>query len=383
MTMKAQIPTSRSRIRVALVVPHIFMSDGIRENVIFSPGELAISLCSKLPEFGVDVTLFCPGKVEAVKKNIVADMTLFEKELSGRGYGYLELLKKHPLVFISLARQVQAEVISKAYEMANRGMFDVVHVYTNEEDIALQFASLCTKPVVFTHHDPFNFLIRYKSVFPKYRHLNYISMSMAQRKTMPEDTNWVANIGHGLDPDEYEPNYEVGEYLAYLGRIIEPKGVHLAVTAVKEYNESHTEKLKLKIAGRYYGEGEESYYRKRIEPFLDENIEYIGFLKGREKIEFLRGARALIVPSVFEEPFGMVTIEALACGTPVIGFKNGATVEIIENGLNGLIVEPDGLKSCFEKIKLIDRKKCRKSFENGFTLAKMAESHTRVYRNMC
>lgn len=367
----------KRRLRVAFVVPHIFMNDGIRERVIFSPGELALGLVEKLGEFGVDVTLFTPGAVRCGAKNETADMGGFEKELSGRGYGYTELLGKHPAIFVSLARQVQAEVIAKAYAAANKGEYDVVHIYTNEEDVALQFAELCEKPVLFTHHDPYNFFIRYKSVFPRYRYLNFVSMSLAQRATMPADTNWVANIYHGLDGGEYEFS-EGGYYFAYLGRIVEPKGVHLAIEAARRAG------VKLKIAGKHYADsGKDSYWSEVIEPSLGGDIEYVGYLRGEEKKEFLRRAKALIVPSVFSEPFGMVTIEALASGTPVIGSGSGATPEIIKDGVNGFIVDGvDGIMEAMGRVNEIDRRKCRESFEERFTLERMVCEHAELYEKM-
>ncbi|HEY2004696.1 MAG TPA: glycosyltransferase, partial [Candidatus Saccharimonadia bacterium] len=188
-----------TRLRVGLVVPHLFIHREIMPQVIFSPGRLALQLAEGLAAAGVDVTLFTPGPADTSVRNVTVDLGYFERELAARGDSYIGLLKKHPLVFVSLARQAQAELIAKAYAMANAGELDLVHIYTNEEDLALPFAQFCSKPVVFTHHDPFSFLVRYKHVFPKYAHLDWISVSLAQRREMPADTNWVANIYHGVD----------------------------------------------------------------------------------------------------------------------------------------------------------------------------------------
>jgi glycosyltransferase involved in cell wall biosynthesis len=379
-------------MRIGLVVPHIFMHQAILPGVIFSPGSLALQLAEGLEQLGAEVTLFSPGPVKTTVRNVTADLSLFETELKGRGDSYLDLLKKHPLTFVSLARQVQAEIIAKAFAMANRGELDVVHIYTNEEDIALPFAAFCSKPVVFTHHDPFSFLIKYKNVFPKYKHLNWISLSLAQRKGMPADTNWVANIYHGLPEDAFRPVAKPkNDYVAFLGRIIEPKGAHLAIAAVKEYNASHPEaKLKLKIAGKHYtGHHKDAYWQEKIEPQLDDDeVEYLGFIGDLEqKNDFLGNAKALLVPSTFEEPFGMVLIEALACGTPVIGLDSGAIPEIIKHGLTGLIIKktPDEsqlsgrLAQAIHQIGSIDRTACRADFLARFTLKQMSEQHYQTY----
>lgn len=383
----------KNKIRVALVVPHIFLHREILPNVIFSPGTLALELAEGLVNYGIETTLFTPGPVDTKAPNIFADMSLFETELSVRNDTYIDLLKKHPSLFVSLARQVQSELIAKAYAAANNNEFDLVHIYTNEEDIALPFAQLCNKPVVFTHHDPFNFLIRYKSIFPKYPHLNWLSLSLAQRNSMPTETNWVGNIYHGLNRNDFHAfvDNDDRDYIAYLGRIIEPKGLHLAIDAVNRYNEKSSKPLKLKIAGKHYSDsGKDAYWQEQILPRFNDKIEYVGFIKDiKQKNEFLGRAKALIIPSVFNEPFGMVMIESLASGTPVIGLDSGAIPEVINND-NGILVikSPDNnetsadLAKAIENIDKISRQNCRQDFENRFTLDRMCSEHAKTYRSL-
>ena len=391
--------TTKKTIRVGLVVPHIFMHRDILPRVIFSPGSLALELSEGLRELGAHVTLFTPGPVDTSVHNMTADLSYFEQELVGRGDTYLDLLKKHPFTFVTLARQVQSEIIAIAYEMANRDELDIVHIYANEEDIALPFAKLCKKPVIFTHHDPFNFLVKYKSVFPKYKDLNWLSMSYAQRASMPDDTNWAANIYHGLDMSEYRPlDNPTSDYIAYLGRIIEPKGVHLAIKAVKSFNQTAEKPIKLKIAGKHYGgHTKDTYWTAQIEPELDESIEYVGFIDSTAaKREFLGNAKALMIPSTFEEPFGMVMIESLACGTPLIGLDSGAIPEVITNN-NGILVAKttsvdetgkivingtetaNALRSAIQHVDRIDRKQARDDFEARFTSDRMYAEHLAIY----
>lgn len=366
-------------MRVGLVVPHIFMHKAILPHVIFSPGLLAIDLAEGLSSLGVDVTLLTPGPVNVGVPNITADTSYFEQELAGRGDSYMDLLKKHPFTFVTLARQVQSELIAKAFAMANRDELDIVHIYTNEEDIALPFAALCKKPVVFTHHDPFNFLIKYKNVFPKYSRLNWLSMSLAQRQGMPAGTNWVGNIYHGLAADRFKPNYQPsGDYVAYLGRIIQPKGLHLAIEAASRVG------VPIKIAGKHYaGTHKDTYWQTEIRPQLGDDVEYVGFIDNNaDKQAFLGNAKALIVPSLFDEPFGMVMIEALACGTPVIGLDSGAIPEVITNNVTGFVVkkdDTDGLANAIGQIARIDRHACRQQFAERFTLDRMCREHQTVY----
>lgn len=376
-------------MRIAIVVPHVFMHEAILPRVIFSPGRLALALADGLVGVGRKVTLFTPGPVATRARNVTADLSLFKRELEERGDSYIDLLKKHPFTFVTLARQVQSELVAGAYARMNEGAFDVVHIYTNEEDTALPFSALCRGPVVFTHHDPFNFLLKYKSVFPKYPQLNWISMSYAQRRGMPEDTNWVGNVYHGLEPEAWRPvDNPTGGYVLYLGRIIKSKGVHLAIEAVWRYNELHPDRrLKLKIAGKHYAGVKDSYWRNEIEPKLGGDIEYLGFLSDdARKHELLANAEALMVPSTFEEPFGMVMIEALACGTPVIGLDSGAIPEVVRDGVTGFLVSKaeatEGLTEAIAKVPGIDRMACRRDFEERFTLDRMVREHAEIYEKL-
>ncbi len=374
-------------MRIGIVVPHLFMHRDILPKVIFSPGVLARDLGEGLQAMGNEVTLFSPGPIDTKVTNVTADLSYFNQELRDRGDTYIDLLKKHPMTFVTLARQVQSELIAQAFAMANADQLDVVHIYTNEEDIALPFAQFCEKPVVFTHHDPFNFLVKYKHVFPKYKHLNWISMSYAQRAGMPPDTNWVANIYHGLDQNTFKPDYKPsGRYLSYLGRIIEPKGLHLAIAAVKQYNATapEAERYTLRIAGKHYaGHTKDTYWQQVIKPQIDGNeIVYDGFLSSvTEKQAFLGNAAALIVPSQFAEPFGMVAIEALACATPVIGLTSGALPEIV-TAHAGIISNTAHLPSAIKSIAGIDRHACRRAFESRFTLERMCREHSQTYQTL-
>jgi glycosyltransferase involved in cell wall biosynthesis len=383
------------------------MQPEILPRVIFSPGVLALDLARGLVEVGAEVTLFSPGDMNAGGgvRQVAADLSAFEAELAARGDDYLDLLRKHPLVFISLARAVQAELVARAFAMANAGELDVVHIYTNEEELALPFSQLCSKPVVFTHHDPFNFTVRYRHSFPRFAHLNWISISTAQRRGMPADTHWVGNVYHGLSGDAFKPRYEPGQYLAYLGRIVEPKGVHLAIAAMKKYNEKAEKPVTLKIAGKHYGGEKDKYWRKLVEPEIDgKTIQYVGFIRNNaDKERFLRGASALIVPSTFDEPFGMVMIEALACGTPVVGLDSGAIPEVVREGVTGFVVGKvmgkrtipkfgqveqrvdlshtvEAMAAGIARINEIDRRACRMDFEARFTLEHMVAGYLQVYQ---
>jgi glycosyltransferase involved in cell wall biosynthesis len=365
--------------------------------VIFSPGRLALALAAGLAERGIDVRLYTPGPADTQVPNHTVDLGYFEHELALRGDTYLDLLKKHPLVFVSLARQAQAQLIADAYMDANRGELDLVHVYSNEEDLAMAFAAFCARPVVFSHHDPFSYLVRYKYLFPKYKHLNWISMSMAQRRGMPDDTNWLANVYHGVDGASYGPDdSHEPEYFAYMGRLIASKGAHLAIDAVRAMNEDRRRLglpiRRLKLAGKHYsGHGNDSYWQDEIMPRLGGEIEYVGFLRSdEEKQRFLSRAYALVMPSVFAEPFGLVMVESLACGTPVVGLASGAIPEVIREGVTGYVVPMQSndrelsvsLSRALAQVDRLDRGACRAEFERRFTVARMIDGYKVAYRRL-
>jgi glycosyltransferase involved in cell wall biosynthesis len=401
-------------MRIALVIPHLFMHQQILPDVIFSPGRLAIDLARELDQAGHEVSLFSPGPADQFFENsdvanVTADLSLFEAELEQRGYGYVELLKKHPLTYITLARQVQSELVAQAYHQANQNKFDLVHIWCNEEELALVNARFCQKPVVFNHHEPFNFLIRYRAIFPKYQDLNWISFSQAQRKTLGEDANWVGNVYHGLSKDKYRLEEQKQDYLLYMGRIIKPKGVHYAIELAKKAD------LKLKIAGKHYaGHSKDKYWQEFIKPEIKgEQIEYSGFVKKTKRKQKLIGqAKALLIPSTWQEPFGMVMIEALACGTPVIGFDQGSIPEIVEPGKTGFVVEyqQEGrveknghqiskgaeelrkdeafkgnlkrLEKAVDELNQIKPQDCRHNFKKRFTTEQMRAGYEQVYQGV-
>lgn len=378
------------------------MHRDILPHVIYSPGHLALDLSNGLTEEGIETILYTPGPVDTTASNINADLSLFELELSRRGESgdtYIDLLRKHPFTFVTLARQVQSEIIARAYNDANSGTIDIVHIYSNEEELAMPFSALCNRPVIFSHHDPFNFLVKYKSIMPKYKYLNWVSISYAQRKGMPLDTNWVGNIYHGLSTAAYTPASKPdSDYFAYLGRIIEPKGVHLAINAVNQYNSGSSDPIGLKIAGKHYSDhGKDTYWKKHILPMIDDKISFVGHIsESSEKQNFLANAKALLVPSIFEEPFGMVAIEALACGTPVIALNSGALPEIINrkdvgiiaakefdnNGSIDEVLTTGNIVDAMKQVDSIDRQLCRSYFEQRFSLETMVNAYHALYERV-
>jgi glycosyltransferase involved in cell wall biosynthesis len=154
--------------------------------------------------------------------------------------------------------------------------------------------------------------------------------------------------------------------------------VHLAIEAAKKAG------VTLKIAGKHYAGTKDTYWRDVIEPQIDgAHVEYVGFIKdAAAKQEFLGNARALLVPSLFDEPFGMVMIESLACGTPIIGLNHGAIPEVITPQTGFVVEDADQMAASIGNIDTIDRAACRADFEARFTLARMCQEHLAIYQKL-
>ena len=214
---------------------------------------------------------------------------------------------------------------------------------------------------------------------PLYRHFRdmpVVSISDAQRKPLPW-ANWQGTVHHGLPRDSFSLGGGAGGYLAFLGRTSPEKGLDQAIEIAK------CSGIPLKIAAKI-DRVDVQYFESVIKPLLDHPlIEFIGEIGNAEKNAFLGNAAALLFPINWREPFGLVMIEAMACGTPAIAYPLGSVPEVIQDGVTGFIV-PD-LQSAVEavnKIGEIDRKKCRWNFEQNFDAEGMAQNYLNIYQRL-
>jgi glycosyltransferase involved in cell wall biosynthesis len=214
------------------------------------------------------------------------------------------------------------------------------------------------------------------ALFAEFNDIPVVSISDAQRAPLPH-ARWCGTVYHGLPAGLHRARTEPGDYFAFLGRISPEKRVDRAIEIAKALG------VPLKIAAKV-DRADEVYFRKEIEPLLDHPlIEFIGEIGECEKTAFLGGARALLFPIDWPEPFGLVMIEAMACGTPVIAMKRGSVPEIIEPGVNGFVAESmqDAIAAA-RRVSEIDRARCREAFERRFSARRMAEDYVEVYRTM-
>jgi glycosyltransferase involved in cell wall biosynthesis len=231
-------------------------------------------------------------------------------------------------------------------------------------------------PVVHTVHgpldgDPGEVYELINEVAPQ---VGLISISMNQRTPRPH-LNWVANCHNALDFSVYPFKPTRGEYLLFLGRLSPDKGAHRAIAVAMETG------LPLKIAGKKQDPKELTYFHEFVEPHLVDGIEYLGEVSHGEKVELLQNARATLFPIEWEEPFGLVMIESMACGTPVIATRWGAVPEVIEHGRSGIIVDDYRIiPVALEEADKLDPHDIRRYVEQEFSADRMVSDYLAAYR---
>jgi glycosyltransferase involved in cell wall biosynthesis len=272
----------------------------------------------------------------------------------------------------ALARYELWSLISDCYLDAKNKVFDLIHSHLN---VMTGFFSRLDKsiPTLISIHSPIENWM--KPILLKHKDEKYISFSLAQRKQLPE-LNWYANIYHGVDTDQFAFNERPEDYVLYLGRVTKEKGTHHAINACKDAG------VNLRIAGRSYST--ENYWHEMIEPHINgKTVRYFGEANLDEKIDLLQKARAVVFPTLYNEAFGYVLIEAMSCGTPVIAFPNGSVPEIVRDGVSGYLVNDEKeMAEALKKIDLIDRKEVRKRAEQFFSLKQMMTHYDSVYHRV-
>ena len=251
--------------------------------------------------------------------------------------------------------------------------FDVIHSHL--DFLAFSLARRSPVPVVTTLHGRLD-LPELVPVFRDFSELPLISISNSQRNPLPW-CNWLATVYHGLPRDLYSAHPEPGQYLAFLGRIAPEKCPDHAIELAKRVG------IPLRIAAKV-DQADRAYFERVVEPLLDHPlIEFVGEVTDVQKNDFIGNALAMVCPYDWPEPFGLVLIEALACGTPVLGYRRGSIPEIIEHGVTGLISENlDEMTKHVEGISLIDRRRCRQVFEERFTVEQMVRNYVQAYQQI-
>jgi glycosyltransferase involved in cell wall biosynthesis len=254
------------------------------------------------------------------------------------------------------------------------GEFDVVSDHSGP--LAATVGAHLETPVVHTVHGPLDGEPGelYEQVCRVSPRLGLVSISLNQRAPK-EHLPWVGNCPNALDFSLYPCHPHRGDYLLFLGRMSPDKGAHRAIAVAMETG------LPLKIAGKRREPKEQQYFDEFVAPHLGSRIEYLGEVTHGEKVELLQNARATLFPIEWQEPFGLVMIESMACGTPVIATRWGAVPEVIEHGVSGIIVDDYRIMpAALEEADKLDPWQCRRYAEQRFAPERMVADYLRAFR---
>jgi glycosyltransferase involved in cell wall biosynthesis len=312
-------------------------------------------LTEELVRQGHDVTLFASGDSKTSAKLVrCCDMAL-----------RLNPSVKEPLVYHVIMLEELRQRIDQ---------FDVLHFHIDILHAPL-IRAMAGRTLTTQHgrldlpdHAPF---------YGAFRDLPLVAVSQDQRRYL-RHANWVGTIHHELPRDLLAFQPKVGGYLAFLGRITPEKGPNRAIEIAARSG------MPLKIAAKV-DRVDQVYWEEQIRPMVEShsNVEFIGEIGESDKAEFLGGSAALLFPVDWPEPFGLVTIEAMACGTPVIAFRRGSVPEIVTNGVSGFIVDTvEEAVGAVRRVATLDRAKVRAKFEERFTAEHMTRHYLKVYEEL-
>jgi glycosyltransferase involved in cell wall biosynthesis len=341
----------KGRMRIAQVAPLI---ESVPPKHYGGTERIVSYLTEELVRAGHDVTLFASGD-SVTNARLIASCE--------------RSLRKNERCKDPVAREVL--LVDHVIEYVNE--FDLIHFHTGY--LHFPVCRYLQVPHVTTLHGRLD-LPDLVPVFDRFRNEPLISISNAQRQPLPW-AKWQATIYHGLPKDLFVFQPNEGDYLAFLGRISPEKRVDRAIEIAKRVS------MPLKIAAKV-DRVDRRYFKRDIEPLLTQShVEWVGENSDQQKNEFLGNAYALLFPIDWPEPFGLVMIEAMACGTPIIAYDCGSVPEVMEDGATGFIVRDldDAVKGV-NRIRDLSRSRCREVFEKRFAAERMASDYVDVYKRL-
>ena len=311
-------------------------------------------LTEELVRQGHDVTLFASGDSQTVARLWAACPQAFRSQTG------------------LVNRDVPMILMQEQAFGVEAGSFDIIHSHL--DFLSFPLSRRCTTPVLTTLHGRLD-LPEFVAMYEEYADMPVVSISNAQRLPLP-DVNWQGTVYHGL-PDLYTFHPDPGSYLAYLGRICPEKRPDHAIEIAKRVG------IPLRMAAKVDPIDRE-YFETQIVPLLDHPlVEYLGEITDVQKCDLLGNAAAVLCTYDWPEPFGIVLIEALACGTPVLAYRCGSIPEIIEDGVTGFICDNlEEMVASIDRLPLIRRQRCRDSFTTRFTVERMVHDYLAVYQRM-
>lgn len=340
-------------MRIAQISP---LFEAVPPKLYGGTERVVYSLTEELVAMGHDVTLFASG--DSITSAKLAPMR--DKALR---------LDPGVVDWIAIYLRMMELIRRRADE------FDVLHFHTDYFPLSL--FSRQETPFLTTLHGRLD-IPEFKVIYETFPDTPFVSISDAQRRPIP-GINWVRTVHHGMPADLLLPQPVKQGYAAFLGRISPEKGVDKAIRIAGKAG------LKLKIAAKV-DKADAVYWDEQIKPLIDASpwVEYIGEINDAQKPAFLSGAHALLFPIDWPEPFGLVMIEAMACGTPVIAFNRGSVPEVVDHGVSGFIAHDEASAvAALNRVDELDRTLVRRTFERRFTARRMAEDYVDLYEELC
>jgi glycosyltransferase involved in cell wall biosynthesis len=266
----------------------------------------------------------------------------------------------------------EASHAMSAYEGSDR--FDILHDHTGP--VGVSIGALIESPIVHTLHGPFTpqALMLYSRIA---RHLWFVAISENQRSMGPPDLRWAGVVYNGIPIDNYPYREDKEDFLFFLGRADEEKAPHLAVEAARRAGR------RLVMCVTRKNEREQRYWAEQVEPLLSGDVEVHGECDHDHKADLLARAAALLFPIQWPEPFGLVMTEAMACGTPVVAWRNGSVPEVVDDGVTGFVVDSmDELVRAIGRVGELDPRAARARVEERFSAAAMVTGYERAYERV-
>ena len=338
-------------MRIAQVAP---LSESVPPRWYGGTERVVAYLVDELVRMGHEVTLFASGDSHTTGTLYPVWPTALRL-----GGAYHDPLAPHLLLIEQVAQQ------------ADR--FDIIHFHVAQLHFSL--ARRLGVPHVTTLHGRLD-SPELRPVYEEFSDMPLVSISDAQRSPLPI-AGWTATVHHGLPPDLLDFHPGPGEYFAFLGRISPEKRVDRAIAIATACGQ------RLRIAAKV-DPADREYFERDIRPLLDNPlVEFIGEIGEEEKDDFLGRASALLFPIDWPEPFGLVVIEALACGVPIVALRRGSVGELIQHGVTGFVVDTvDEAVEAARRVHLLDRRQCRAAFQRRFSVTRMATEYVRVYHRL-
>lgn len=341
-------------------------------DIVYAPIDLAMQIAERMVARGHSVDYFGPNSTTVRGASV---QTLNLRPLAQDATGFKTVIEATELTSHYLPGLWDGYLAREMFARAARGQYDLLHFHHPET--ALPYVHLYPDvPVIYTLHEALEPL--YREILEMYETPNqyYVSVSNNQRSNAP-DLPYIATVYNGINAELFELSEEHDDYLLFVGRIVHEKGVREAIKVAQMTDH------RLIIIGPIHP-GQEAYFEQHVQPYLNDKIVYLGFIKQDDLPKYFQRAKALLMPIQWEEPFGMTMAEAMCCGTPVIAFGRGSVKEVLRDGVSGYVVDSvsEMADVVIGKIDQIKPRDCHEHIMDKFTFDHMVNGYEKAYKKV-